>query len=152
MKAIDCISVQLVRTKGKQIESPISNYIQALPFIVNEIGYSTTEKAMLLCMGYDDEPIGYSIIGIGNADKIIIDVAEVYRTALLVNARSIIIAHNHLGSSLLPTDSDILTTQRIGQIGNILGIKLIDSVIVNSYGKSQSIRKFLMKREQNEVE
>jgi len=153
MKKIDQLSVQLIRDNEKMIESPISDYISALSFIINEIGYSTIEKAMLLCMGYDDEPIGYSMIGMGNADKIIIDIAEVYRIALLANARSIIIAHNHLGTSLIPTDSDLLTTKKIGQIGNVLGIKLIDSVIVNADGECQSIRKYLMEKEnENEVE
>lgn len=46
-----------------------------------------------------------------------------------------------------------MTTKKIGQIGNVLGIKLIDSVIVNADGECQSIRKYLMEKEnENEVE
>ena len=146
MKKIKEFSVRLVSNKNKEIVSPISDYLQAIPFIIEEIGYSTIEKAMLLCMGYDYDPIGYSLIGIGNSDKIIIDVAELFRIALLSNAKNIIIAHNHLGTSLIPTDSYILATKRIGNIGNILGIKLIDSIIVNSLGDSLSIRKYLIEK------
>jgi DNA repair protein RadC len=98
-------------------------------------------------MDYDYMPINCSIIGIGNDDKIIIDIGEIFKIALLCNARHIIIAHNHLGSSLKPTESDLQTTQKIGYVGNILGIPLIDSIIVNSSKEYTSIRKYIMDKE-----
>lgn len=125
----------------------------AVPFFMEQIGDGTIERFVLICCDYDYRPIVCSLIGVGNDSKVIVDIGEIFRVALLSNAKHIIVAHNHLGKSLEPTESDITTTRQIGQVGNILGIPLIDSVIVNFEKKHLSIRKYIMKKaEDNGVE
>lgn len=127
----------------------ISNCDEAFDFVKEQIGSGTIERLLLICMDYDYMPISCSVIGIGNNEKIIVDIGEIFKIALLCNACHIIVAHNHLGSSLIPTESDLLTTQKIGYVGNILGIPLIDSMIVNSSDKYTSIRKYVMQKEKS---
>ena len=91
-------------------------------------------------MDYNYTPIEYSIVGIGDDSKTNIDIAEIFKIALLANAKHVLIAHNHLGCSVTPSESDIETTKRIGYVGNLLNIKLIDSVIINSKNDYLSIR------------
>lgn len=127
----------------------IFNSDEAFNFVKEQIGNGTVERFFLICMDYDYMPINCSVIGIGNNDKIIVDIGEVFKIALLSNAYHIIVAHNHLGSSLVPTESDLQTTKQIGYVGNILGIPLIDSIIVNSSDEYMSIRKFVMQKEKS---
>ena len=125
----------------------VSNCEDAYLFIRNQIGFGTVERVMILCMDYDYHLIKCAIVSIGNDDKAVLDIGEIFKIALLLDAHHILISHNHLGSSLIPTESDIQITQKIGYVGKVLGISLIDSIIVNAGENYQSIRKFIMERE-----
>ena len=103
-------------------------------------------------MDFDYTPINYSVIGIGDDSKTNIDIAEIFKIALLSNARHILVAHNHLGCSVIPSESDIKTTKEIGYLGKILNIELIDSVIINSKNQYFSIRKHELEKAKNAVE
>ncbi len=121
----------------------VSNCDEAYLFINDEIGSGLVERFLLLCMDYDYHPINYSILGIGDSEKILVDIGELFRIALLSGAKHILVAHNHLGTSSLPTDSDISTTKQIGYIGKMLNIELIDSMVITANGTWASIRKYI---------
>lgn len=130
----------------------ISNALEAQEFIYNTIGTKTVEYFEVIFMDFDYTPIDYSVVGIGDASKTNIDIAEIFKIALLVNAKHIIVAHNHLGSSVTPSDSDIETTKKIGYIGKLLNINLIDSVIINARNDYLSIRLKVLEKVENELE
>lgn len=68
---------------------------------------------------------------------------EVFKRAILNNAAAIILAHNHPSGNPKPSDTDISTTERLVNAGNLLGINVVDHIIVaeGSYCsmKSQSL-------------
>lgn len=130
----------------------ISNALDAQEFIYNTIGKKTVECFEVIFMDFDYTPINYSVIGIGDDSKTNIDIAEIFKIALLSNAKHILVAHNHLGCSVVPSESDIKTTKEIGYIGKILNIELIDSVIINSKNQYFSIRKNELEKVENAVE
>ena len=107
----------------------VSNCEDAYLFIRNQIGFGTVERVMILCMDYDYHLIKCAIVSIGNDDKAVLDIGEIFKIALLLDAHHILIA------------------QKIGYVGKVLGISLIDSIIVNAGENYQSIRKFIMERE-----
>ena len=130
----------------------ISNALDAQEFIYNTIGKKTVECFEVIFMDFDYTPINYSVIGIGDDSKTNIDIAEIFKIALLSNAKHILVAHNHLGCSVIPSESDIKTTKEIGYNGKILNIELIDSVIINSKNQYFSIRKHELEKAENAVE
>lgn len=149
---IDKICLEIKKEYSAIGPDSISDAIQAHDFVYQTIGKKTVENFEVIFMNYDYAPISFSIIGIGDDSKTNIDIGEIFKTALLLNARHILIAHNHLGSSVQPTDSDIETTRKIGHIGNLLNIHLIDSVIINANGDYLSIRLDVLKKAENELE
>ena len=130
----------------------ISNAFEAQDFVYNTIGKKTVECFEVIFMDFDYTPIEFSIIGIGDGSKTNIDIAEIFKIALLSNAKHILVAHNHLGSSVVPTESDIKTTKEIGYIGKMLKIELIDSVVINSSNNYYSIRKHELEKAKNALE
>ncbi|HQM02150.1 MAG TPA: JAB domain-containing protein [Ruminococcus flavefaciens] len=130
----------------------ISNALEAQDFVYNTIGKKTVECFEVIFMDFDYTPIEFSIIGIGDGSKTNIDIAEIFKIALLSNAKHILVAHNHIGSSVVPTESDIKTTKEIGYIGKMLKIELIDSVVINSSNNYYSIRKHELEKAKNALE
>jgi len=73
---------------------------------------------------------GYQKISMGGAKSTIVDPAEVLRQAVLNQANSIIVLHNHPSGSTDISKADIRLTKRIANSGKILGIPLDDHLII----------------------
>ncbi|MER2000186.1 MAG: JAB domain-containing protein, partial [Lysinibacillus sp.] len=89
--------------------------------------------------------LNYSEISFGKIDEVAIDYASILKTALLSNAKQIVIGHNHPSNILKPSETDIEMTKKIAGLCNIFGIKLIDSIIVVPSGDYLSIRTYISK-------
>lgn len=109
------------------------------------IGGSTLEKVAVICLDSRNNIINAAVTNIGTDTMVKIVPSELFRIAILSNAKSIIICHNHPTGDLKPSKYDIDITKNIGYIGSILGIKLIDSLILGDNGKYLSIRSELNK-------
>lgn len=70
-------------------------------------------------------------VSIGDVRSAILSPRQIYQAALLNNASSVIIGHNHPGGDVAPSRQDIETTQRIYEAGMLLGIELLDHIIVS---------------------
>ena len=104
------------------------------------IGRLSLEAVGLLCMDSAHRIVNYSVIGLGQANKVVPSVSQVMRTALLSNASYIMIAHNHPSGICEITEPDIEMTKRIGSAARIMDIVLIDSLVVCPSGECVSIR------------
>lgn len=60
--------------------------------------------------------------------------AELFRTAIRMNAASIIVAHNHPSKDAAPSDDDILCYQRMREAGDLLGIRVLDHIVLGDPG------------------
>lgn len=67
----------------------------------------------------------------GTVNHSLVHPRDIFKEAINLNATSIICVHNHPSGSVIPSDDDFLVTNRIKKIGNLMGIKLIDHVIVS---------------------
>ena len=55
---------------------------------------------------------------------------EVFKEAYLSGASSIILVHNHPTGNVIPSSNDIETTNKLKEIGELMGIKVIDHIII----------------------
>ncbi|SDK23902.1 JAB domain-containing protein [Natronincola ferrireducens] len=120
---------------------------EAAPIFESLIGGSTLERLALLCMDANNHPINVAVLNIGNNRNVEVVPSEIFRIAILSNATSIIICHNHPSGILKPSKYDMQITKKIGQIASLLSIQLIDSLILGDFGKCLSIRSEIGKKE-----
>lgn len=55
---------------------------------------------------------------------------EVFSPAIRMSAAGVIFAHNHPSGDPTPSDEDIATTDRLCNIGRLLGIRVLDHIII----------------------
>ena len=72
------------------------------------------------------------LLFIGTLDYSVVHPREVFKEAISVSASSIICIHNHPSGNVLPSRNDYEITKRLVSIGDILGIKVIDHIIIGS--------------------
>ena len=69
-------------------------------------------------------------ISIGSISSTIVSPREIFREALKFNAVSILVLHNHPSGDSRPSDQDLNVTRRLCELGNLLGIKLVDHIVI----------------------
>ncbi len=70
------------------------------------------------------------VVSIGSVSATIVEPREVFKTAILSNASSIIVAHNHPSRDSSPSDDDEWMTRQLSECGDLLKIKVEDHIIV----------------------
>lgn len=88
------------------------------------------EYMYMICMNTKNKIIGVFEISHGNVNSSIVGTREVFQKALLANAVSIILMHNHPSGDCTPSREDIEVTKRLVEAGKILGIQVLDHIIV----------------------
>ena len=88
------------------------------------------EHFVSLYLNVKNQVIHKQTVFIGSLNSSIVHPREIFKRAVLQNAASIIICHNHPSGDPAPSQEDIDTTKRIYDAGKILGIELLDHVII----------------------
>lgn len=70
------------------------------------------------------------LLFMGTLDYSLVHPREVFKEAVSVSASSIICVHNHPSGNVIPSKNDIEITNKLIDVGNMLGIKVIDHVII----------------------
>lgn len=88
------------------------------------------EHFFIITLNTKGNIIGYSEISKGSLSSAEAHPREVFKTAIIQNAASIICFHNHPSGDPTPSKDDIQVTKRLDQAGKILGIPLLDHIII----------------------
>lgn len=78
--------------------------------------------------------LGVDEIARGTLTACLVHPREVFRSAIVAGAASIVVAHNHPSGILTPSDEDLALTRRLVDSGVILGIPVNDHIIVSHEG------------------
>lgn len=100
-------------------------------FDADTIGYKETFKVLLL--NNSNKIIGYTTISEGGLTSTIVDVRMILQTALVCNATSIFLTHNHPSGNRNPSIHDDNLTKKIKSACELMDIRLLDHIIVTPY-------------------
>ncbi|MFP4457814.1 MAG: RadC family protein [Clostridia bacterium] len=139
---IDVVSLRIVKEREyKYQDENVSNPNIAAKIIKDCIGDLDRENMVVLCLSSKNQitSINFSSTGILNAS--LAHPREIFKTAVIANANSIILGHNHPSGEADPSGEDEKITRRIADAGDLLGIKLLDHIIVSHNEDHFSFRK-----------
>lgn len=103
---------------------------QAYELLAAYLEGADREHFVMLLLDAQDHVIGIHTVAVGCLDAAIVHPREVFKPAILSNAASIITAHNHPSGDLLPSADDIVTTTKLVQAGELMGIPVRDHIIL----------------------
>ena len=83
-----------------------------------------------MCFNSKCRLLGIFEISHGTVNMSVCSPREIFQKALLCNAVSIILAHNHPSGDTTPSNHDIDFTERVSEAGKMIGVDLADSIIV----------------------
>lgn len=124
---------RLIMVKEKEIDSDSLNSTESVyNFLKNkiELHKEPEEVVVMLALNNKLNVVSYCDVARGDISQSFLNPREIYKRALVSNAKSIIIAHNHPSGDVSPSLEDTSITKIIRDAGNIMGIKLLDHIIV----------------------
>lgn len=135
-------SVRLIKEDCKRYElsKTINNVSKAAELFsqVFEMENLTNEIFVVLALDAKKNVIGTFKVSEGTIDATVVSTRDIFQRALLVNAHSIIVAHNHPSGNTEPSRQDIDFTRSVREAGELMQIKLNDSLIIGESGKYYS--------------
>ena len=113
----------------------ISNKDILLNYLRNKIGYEEKEKFYVIYLSSSNEVIEFEENSVGTLDRSSVYPREIYKKIINLNAKSVILAHNHPSDNITPSKSDIELTNEIVKGLKNFGALLIEHIIItkNSY-------------------
>jgi len=130
-KQVNIVSLKLVKEsslqyKQRSVRSPADGYILLKQFLLN----ADREHFVVVCLDTKNQPTSINVCHIGSLNASLVHPREVFKSAILSNAASILIGHNHPSGQCEPSKEDIEVTNRLVESGKILGIDVLDHLII----------------------
>lgn len=136
------VRVCLKEGEGLYDISPIETPEDAVALIGKQL-LSKLDREMLTTVNLDSKnrPISYHIVSVGSITSSLVYIPNVFKTAILENATSIIVLHNHPSGDVSPSLEDIAFMDRVTDAGSLLSINVLDHIIIGS-GKEYAYYSF----------
>lgn len=125
--------------KRQDLEPELKDFdIKDPQSVVKAIRSSIKDKAKehfkLILLNARNKIIGISTVSIGSLNASIVHPREVFKNAIIHNAYSVVLAHNHPSGDSEPSEDDLMITKRLVEAGKILDIKVTDHIIITKNG------------------
>lgn len=101
-------------------------------YIKKDLVYKKQEFFYCLFLDNKNNLIEKKLLFIGTLNNANVHPREIFKYACLASATSIICIHNHPSNDVLPSKNDIELTNKLVELGKIIGINVIDHLIIGN--------------------
>lgn len=90
------------------------------------------EKFFSILLDCKHKIIREELVSVGSLNLSIVHPREVFALAIREAAESILLVHNHPSGDPSPSKEDIFVTQRLVEVGKLVGIEVLDHIIIGN--------------------
>lgn len=88
------------------------------------------EQFHIVTLDTQHGPINHHLITVGTLDSSLVHPREVFRPAIRDAASAILLVHNHPSGDPRPSREDRAVTNKLREVGELIGIRVLDHIIV----------------------
>jgi len=123
------VRVELIR-EGNSHEGPIIKCSQDVVEMMQYLARKDREYFICMHLNAKNMVVGVETVAIGTLDACMVTPREVFKAAIMNNAREVILVHNHVSGNSSASKEDIKITNRLVEAGKIIGIEVLDHIII----------------------
>lgn len=111
----------------KDLSSPsaVADFVRDYSKVLDDV-----EHFFVIPLTNRNRPIGVHVAAQGTINMLLVTPKEVFKTAILANAATIIVAHTHPSGQASPSREDDTITRNLAEVGKMLDIRMLDHVVV----------------------
>jgi len=123
------VPTSLLRESGGKMRKP-KDFV---PYLADE-AVAEQENVVVITLDGNNQIIKKHSVTKGLVNQSQIHPREVFRCALIDNAVSLVVAHNHPSGNTEASEADLIATRRLVEVGKTMGLPLLDHMIVTRDG------------------
>lgn len=112
----------------------LNNADSVYDLVKDVLASADREMFLSVLLNADLSLIGVETVSIGELSSCSASPRDIFKSAILANAASVIFCHNHPSGSLTPSPEDTALHANLCKAGSLLGIDVHDHLIVSSQG------------------
>ena len=120
------MSIRLVEEQPLMSKTPIQSPEDAVELIGEYLCGLDREVLCVVNLRTDGKPASCNFVSMGAVNECIAHPREIFKSAILSNATSMILLHSHPSGNLKPSKEDTVITDRMLKLSELLGIPLVD--------------------------
>ena len=82
---------------------------------------------------------GINLVSIGSLSATLVHPREVFKAAIAGSAAALVLVHNHPSGDPTPSAEDLSLTRRLCEVGDLVGIKVLDHIVLGDGGCFRSL-------------
>lgn len=112
------------------IRSPADAAVHLLNHVYTPFDQFDQEELWTLLLNTKNRVTHEVLVYRGTLDTIPVRLAELFKEAIRVNAASLLLSHCHPSGEPAPSPQDVQLTEQAIQVGELLGMPLLDHVVI----------------------
>ena len=97
------------------------------------------EAFWVLMLNGKNVVIGVNLVSVGALTAALVHPREVVKPLILGSAAAAILVHNHPSGDPTPSAEDLALTKRLGEVGELVGIRVLDHIVIGHDGAFRSL-------------
>lgn len=118
-----------IRTRSLHDKIKIDSPNKIVNLMMDDFRYLKQEHFKIMLLDTKNQIINIENISVGTLNASIVHPRDVFNAAIKRHANSIILLHNHPSGDPTPSNEDINITNRLIEVGEIIGIKVLDHIV-----------------------
>lgn len=117
--------------KEYKLETNINlNNSKSVYELLKDCTYFEEEQFIVVCLNSKNNYIGHKILFKGTINSVDVNNREIFKYALGLNSKKIILAHNHPSGNTNPSKGDVEVTKYLVECSKSIGIEIVDHLII----------------------
>lgn len=126
------VAIRLMEQPPLYSEKPILTKDDAVDVMRNYLKDMDRELFCIINLNSRMMPINMNVVSMGSASETVVEMREVFKSAILSNAGNIMAFHNHPSGDATPSPQDLLVTKRMAAAAALMNIPLLDHIIIGA--------------------
>lgn len=132
--------LRLVRERSRLALPRITGPCDLAPLVASYLDGADREHVVAVLLSNANAVLGITTISTGTLTASLVSPREVMKVALLSNAASVVVAHNHPSGNVEPSTEDVKVTRALVEAGRLMELPVHDHLIVGYDGAYTSLK------------
>jgi len=108
----------------------VRNPIEVVSLVRGRLKGKKKEHFLVVLLDTRNQVIKVSEVSVGSLDTSVVHPREVFKEAISASAAAVIFVHNHPSGDTEASEEDVGLTKRLAEVGEIMGIDVLDHIIL----------------------
>jgi len=126
-------ALELGRRLSSEVSKPkfmVKSPEDVYHFLREKMRYYDREHFKAVFLNTKHHVITVETISVGSLNSSLVHPRELFKNSIKRSAAALILAHNHPSGDPTPSIEDIEITRRLVEVGNIIGIQVLDHIVI----------------------